>query len=659
MPVSIDSDAPNLATPYSSTFNVVGAQLQLSYPNQGDPDNARYPVDLRAISWPEGKRIDLRWTNPSDVTRVVIKRSKVSHSAFINDDSEVIYNGALITHFIDGIPVSATAGAPDAVQSPATLDAGVPNTGVALLEDQFYYYTVYLTKADDPIGLLDFGPEASSFAQVTGLSLVDYLNSTLDSTGAFIKGRGEWYYNELQTQRTREHDQKRAVEQGRETGWFQNVCRFLQGCVSLQRGLVRGLERAGDPDTCAPGNVGAAVAQAEYLVNWIRTYGIKAPRSVLDVSILRRIASSWAEIRKIKGRCSSLEDWTKVLTKWDATCEHVNERQTLFLSTWGSQRRSLFSYQANLITVSAGQVFVSPGGFADGEFNGGIFVGPMRDIFEIERNTTEILFFADDTVLARTEDLLTIDAVASLGGSLYRLDVTRTAGGPANLNDNEYNGMQLVDSNGTLMDVDSVEGGSGSTIDVDSGVLPVAGDAAVAPAYLVPGGVFADRVPQFVFQLWTEDPTFIYDPLLDLDLLGEDEDPHDVIYNSGSMFGLPFKPFDITLTIAAGVARATGAVDTVVGNVMTDASADFGPASSLKYFYLNPNRNQKQLFRVIDNTSTSITVESSSDIQLEDVARPNTRYYLLDFQSGKRLELLNEHLKVVTPYPSRVFVFFD
>lgn len=644
-----NTETPNRASALVASANVVGVSLQVGYPWRGDDANARTPVNLRAVAWPDGRRIDLKWTNPAGVARVLIKRSASHHSALVTDATSVLYNGGPIEHFIDGVIVSETYGATALAQVPARLDIGVPSSGAELAEDTFYYYTVYLTVADEPVGLLDFGPDARADSQVTGLSITRYFAQPNDS-----RYSGNWMYR-MFAGRAVEADQEQARTTGRGIGFFEGFCRFVQAGVDLERGYVKALERVGNPSRAPAGLVGFAADQASILSVWVRRWGLVPERRLLDVSVLRRLAANMQFLVKEKGSLAGLVDFTKVLTTWDATSEAYGATCSGLFGTWdGVVRRSTYSFQASTVTVSAGSVLVPADLWEPGALVGAEFFGPMGDRYNITGNDIGTLTL-DTVETPRVEDLLTISAVVSLGGGLYTLAVSRTAGGPAGLNHNEYAGYQIVTAANSLMDVVSTPSMvDPDVITVESSVLPLAGNAAVAPSYLL-GANFAARDPQFLFRVYDGCVSTTWEPRYDetLDVL-----PNFRTYGGGSLFGLAASPGDAIVTIAEGVALVVGEATSVSGNVLTDTLADFGEDDSLVNRYLNPNRNQTGVFRIVSNTSTTITTEPMAvgGIQLADVARDGSSYFALDLLAKRRYESLCNLLPNFCA--TQVFVFF-
>jgi hypothetical protein len=297
-----------------------------------------------------------------------------------------------------------------------------------------------------------------------------------------------------------------------------------------------------------------------------------------------------------------------------------------------------------------------------------VFTTSMWEQFQIQSNTADVLTLVDPTAVPRTEDLLTISSVSHISGSIYELECTRTAGGPTLLNDNEYDDMYVLDSANNLLEVVSTSTISAtpgaSSIIVDSAVLPTTGAAAAALSFIL-GGNFAARDPVVALDLHTHCPTFLYDPLMDASLIGlygpDIVNPHDILFAGGSLIGTPFIPGDTILTIDSGVAKFVGTATSVSGNVLTDTTASFGPNLSNEYHFLNPNRNQKGTFRIIANTPTTLTVESSlPGVTLETVAASGSSYYVLPFIEHRYYEVLRRLIDdVFTPVSTRVFIFFE
>lgn len=656
---------PNGAQPRTAVENIVGYALQIGIPETGDPDNARCPVDLRAVSWPGGKRIDLFWTNPGGITRIVIKRGTIAHSAFLQDDKLVIYDGPPIEHFVDGIKLTETLGDSMYTQLPPDLEISVPSTAVDLEEDTYYYYTLYMTVKPEPIGIFDFGLEAQSDCQVTGLSILDFTGYEDPKGGRWY---GEYLYRQFSAE-TRKQDRAIAAAKGQDRGWFQNFCLFVQGALNLYRGHARALRRLGDVDQLPAGLVGRAFDQAVILEAWARRFNIPPERFILDPEILRRIAASMVFLYKEKGTCPGLVDFTKVITRWDSVCVGFSDDDTdcnpVYLKTYDDQTETFVTRAASLLISSPGFVTVPGAGLTPDVHMNSLLVDSMWGQYKIDGNTSDTVTFEDPTAEIEIEDMVTVNSVVLVSGTEYTLDVTRTAGGPARLNDGEYTDYKLIDAAGTIMLVTAVVADAtptSSTVTVDSAVLPVIGAAAAAFDY-IDGGSFAGRDPVVRLRIFTGCPTFLYDSLMDATVLPfqtpEYTNPHDILYTGGSLLGIPYIPGDTILTIQAGVAKFVGYADSVVGNTITDNDANFGPNGSNLFTFLNPNSNQFGMFKVVSNTPTSITVEPPvPGVVLEDVAAIGTEYYVLEFIDYRFAQILFRLLELFTPVTTRLFVRF-
>lgn len=658
---------PNSYQQFVSTQSAIAVVYQVGISETGDPANGRCPRDLRAVSWPEGNRIDLFWTTPGDVTRIVIKRSLNAHSAFLMDDTQVIYDGPITDHFIDGVKVSATLGDPAFTQSPPELEVGVPSSGEVLLPDKYYYYTIYMTAKVGPVGVFDFGLEAMSMCQVTGLSILNFL---LTQEGK--RWYGEYFYN-MFSMETRDRDRAIASSQGLEYGWFQLFCRFIQGGINILRGNARAIHQIADVDSMPAGLVGWAYMQANFLASRSRILRINPERYILNPAIMRRLCSSLIFLYKEKGTCPGLVDFVKTVTLWDSSCEEFEPGSgpcnLTYLRTYdGYDSITRVERQSSLITISAGSLYLPGAGLEVDAHALSVFTTSMWELFQIQSNTEDTVTLVDTTAVPRVEDLLTISAVNAISGTLYELICTRTAGGPVLLNDNEYDNMYVLDSDNSLLEVvttgtESLVPGS-SRIVVNSTVTPVTGNASAALGFVL-GANFAARDPVVSFNLHTHCPTFLYDPLMDADILDDQGvdvvNPHDILFSGGSLIGTPFVPGDTILTIATGVAKFVGASTSISGNTLTDTAANFGPNLSNEYHFLNPNRNQKGTFRIVSNTTTTLTVESSiPGVTLETVSAAGSQYYVLPFIEHRYYEVLRRLIDdVFTPISTRVFIFFE
>lgn len=627
--------------------------IQLGFPNTGNKSNSLCPISLRAVTWPEGRRIDLTWENPSTATYVIIKRSATFHPFLINDSSDILYAGKPINHFIDGKVVDKTLGLPADQQSPADLDVPIPRTGEDLDEDKLYYYSVFITKAEEPYGIFDFGPFARPCMQVTGLSIIDIINRQRSIYD------GEYLYK-LSPSNSVSLDLKQAQVDGRETGYWQDIARFHQAMPDELRGFIDQIVSTKVFSDGTPGLIGKATDQLNILNNQVKLFGFPTQTLIPDISILRRLAMNSVSIMSKKGTCKGIEEFIKIVTLWDVTCSIFDDNECLisYLKTWdGNATESVVAYPFSMISIQNGMVVLSNNDFVEGQFNGGILFDSMGGKYHIESNTNDTLFL-EEQVLIEKEDLLTITVVVPLGGNRYRLTVTRTSGGPALLNSNEYISYTILDSANTMCEVILHDKVNPNLIEVLSLVLPIVGAAAVAP-YYIQGVNFAARDPQIILRLFTHCPTFIWEPLMNVTLFSEsDPGPFNPLFGGGLLKGNSLIPGDLIIIVKQGVADYIGIITNILSNLLIDNNANFEDDSALINYYVNPNRNQRALFTVESNDITNLNLVSPiNSISASDIAKAGNNYFILDIVNAQFYNLLNYWIPLLTD--KRFFIFFE
>jgi hypothetical protein len=71
--------------------------------------------------------------------------------------------------------------------------------------------------------------------------------------------------------------------------------------------------------------------------------------------------------------------------------------------------------------------------------------------------------------------------------------------------------------------------------------------------------------------------------------------------------------------------------------------------------YLNPNQNQKQLFRIVANTATTVTVAGD----ITSLCIPGQRYYVLKKRDAMRYQRLDKRLRTeFTDADAKPHIFF-
>lgn len=635
-----------------STTGAVGSHVQINFPLQGDPENALCPKDLRAVTWPEGKRIDLFWTTPKGATRIVIKRSFTAHSAYIEDDTEVIYNGPPVDHFIDGKIVTQTIGHPVRQQSPALEDVGVPNTAEDLKEGSFYYYTIYMTSSPDPIGIYDFGGAAEENCQVTGLSAPDYL-AREGNYG------GEYFYQSFDDP-SRGQDQDALSVTGRTTGYLQDFSRWLQGSVNVQRAMTERIADIPKFNITTPGNIGFAEGQASILSNIVKIFGFQPERSVLDVNVMRRLAYNAVFFLKEKGTCAGLVDLVKIVTQWDSECTEINDAaQGFFLETWdGTSELTSYSYPSSLLNSSVGSLLLPGPILPPNKYDGGLLISGMGNIIPIDSNTSDTIYWSTfSEVTGETTGTVTVSA---------GVDITLTTlpGGPSGFDDGAYDGYQLLDSNNVVFTVVSTTAPN----QIELNAAGCALGAVAISTFFGLGPTFADRDPQTEIYLWSggTNNTFIWDtikPLVPASFWGGTEPlTYDLFYDGGSLLGLPFNDEDVIIEIEEGVALFTFQFEIYnLGTGIIEISPDPGLSKdSIKGYYINPNRNQTELWEITGNNGVEITVKVPNPLlRPSDVAAgQKSQGFVLSRSKADRYKQLARLTKRALPFDSKAFIHF-
>lgn len=228
---------------------------------------------LRATSYPEGKQINLTWTNPAGVSQMRIYRSTYAFVNFESDPADLIYEGAPVSLLDD----------------------------TALEEDTFYYYTIQLSyTATAPYSYV-----TSDSGKVTGLSVTDYAAE-----------EGHYVYN-LFPRNYRQRDGEPA--RGDNRYLLRDYSDFMQASINTYRGWFESLLRVKDPETAPAGRLGEAENQRGILKAHVASMGV-TPEETWDAGVLRRVASGIVAVYKKKGTCQGYLDLTKVVTTWDSRC---------------------------------------------------------------------------------------------------------------------------------------------------------------------------------------------------------------------------------------------------------------------------------------------------------------------------------------------------
>lgn len=214
---------------------------------------------------------------------------------------------------------------------------------------------------------------------------------------------------------------------------------------------------------------------------------------------------------------------------------------------------------------------------------------------------------------------------------------------------NQWAGSKVLASDNTLHTILS---NTDTTLRVDSALLPADGDFSIAYDFTL-GASFVDRDPVLSYTVYNGSHTFLFDPTLDLELRGTRYDPFSPLWmGPGSTILGAWGPGDVALYITTDVALHIGLATTASGNMLTiDPAAGAVGVNDLAGQYLNPNQNQRQLFRILSNTATTITV----DQDIASLVVAGQAYYVLNPRDASRYTQLTSRLGP----PSREFSHQD
>lgn len=165
------------------------------------------------------------------------------------------------------------------------------------------------------------------------------------------------------------------------------------------------------------------------------------------------------------------------------------------------------------------------------------------------------------------------------------------------------------------------------------------GQAAIAKAFTL-GGSFGARQTHLDYEVYIGDHSFIYEPTFPLGNKGTKYDPFTYIWQGpGSTILGAWGSNDIGLYVLTDVAVHIGKASTVFINTLDLDGGSPPPAGgALVGMYLNPNQNQRQLFRILANTTSTITVGTD----ISSLVVPGQIYYVLKPRDAARFLRLSD-----------------
>lgn len=572
-------------------------------------------TNLEAKTWCGGEQIDLSWDPPAGVVVVEyrLKRARTTFALFVDDDTELLSAWTTgTTTYVD----------------------------VNLLPSTVYYYTVFYSTDGAEFIVADA-------ARVAGVSIEDFKAS-----------EGEyWLYDSLPGEVKRQ-DAAVGPDQYTQRRYFD----VLQCGIQLYRGYLDVYRLLPDYDLTPAGRIREPANQYAIIEKRLSDLGFPAQRA-LGIDTMRRVALGIMGVRQWKGSCTGLVMFIKLLTTWDSQCQSVSDGGgcgggTLFQTWDGVSARKNSQGGAADIDNTAGQLTDNTGAiFSAGLYADGVLVDALGNIVCIEDNTQTSFTLQDPAGQLQFERGFnqTLGLAEDPSGrlihdhSLRGMEIKILSGATTTIYDNYRGGGLGVIDNTTVIELSSVPGS-----------YPPVGPFSVAASFLNEPQTFANREPEMRYTAHWGEHYRLFKPQFDDSLRGVFNDPFDYLFGSsstgsGATLGFVPGPLDVIMWINAGVAGGIGFSDGLVDEQLDDSTATF-TINGLTGNYLNPNRNQTQLFKIIGNSATQIFVEAGSLMTTVGIA--GSSYYVVDPLSARRVEALASTAHLFLPTQSRAFFYF-
>lgn len=482
-----------------------------------------------------------------------------------------------------------------------------------LEENAFYYYTLYFTTDNQTFYVAESH-------KVIGLSYKDF--ATTDGP--------HWLYDLL------DRGVRSAQENaGPDVKWkLRDEMDVIQCGIQTSRGMLDGLQHLADTTFMPAGRVGEAANQYALVEARLKQQGFPAIRT-LEIGTMRRVANKLTTIRKNKNICAGLKMYVEALTPWvevscyDQVDPDCGGTQLLTFADDDALTTEEFegAYTGGDISASAGLLENLAMSLEPGAYEKGALVTSIGQYLCVEDNTeTEVQL--EDTAAVVLAELAVSVTVASSGAC------TVTTASKVFI-DTAWGGFKLKDSGGTVHEIElgaynvSVDGLTAS-FDIVGAATPALGSAGLAMDYDMAG------VPVLRYRLVRGDLAYLMNPLYDLALQGSPTDPFDYFFGGGTV---TLGPFDIRLIIDSGVATAVGQASAVTTDTITVAGGGLTPSAHVGEF-VNPNRDQTLMFRVISNTATEITVDTQGR-SLTQLATEHANFFVLKQLDALRYDVFN------------------
>ena len=268
--------------------------------------------------------------------------------------------------------------------------------------------------------------------------------------------------------------------------------------------------------------------------------------------------------------------------------------------------------------------------------------------------TPSIHTFASGTGVSVGKSFIRAEYYSETGVAALVGIVTVVTDADAEWEENQWKGFYFCpETNGSY----PILGNSKTELFFGSNITVGAIKYGIATSYGI-GATFADRAPHFTYTLSSGYHSTIYNPFLDFQARGSRYDYYSRLYYGPGVNLLgAWGPNDVGVYITTpGIVVTMGEAVGAIGNVFQIDPQQVPPnADDWMGLYLNPNQNQNQLFRIVTNSATEITVAGD----ITSLAVPGQRYYVLSKRDAMRYQRLDKRLRTeFTEADAKPHLFF-
>lgn len=236
-------------------------------------------------------------------------------------------------------------------------------------------------------------------------------------------------------------------------------------------------------------------------------------------------------------------------------------------------------------------------------------------------------------------------SAVSLGKSLVRREILLSGAASGSTmtvalaawSENQWKGFKFIDASDNLRTIVS---NTGNVLTLDGACAT--GQFAIS--YNFGGVTFAARNGYWAGHLELGETSHLYYGTFDHEMEGTRHDPFNRTWHgagTSTVLGA-WGPNDIGVYIKTKVTQLHGVGSTASGGVLDlDPDVPAPTPGDLVGMYLNPNQNQEQMFLIVANDATTITVAGD----VSSLVRPGQYYYVLKPRDAQRFKRISARLR--------------